>query len=118
MGLQPGPGKIFLRPDKRHIIRESGIALPKMAQDDPDHGEVLAVGAGAWLGSHDEGPDLTYDTRKQGWRPVRREAPCKVGDVVFYDCTKVMVTPVGWSDEKIYVLEQREVLGVMEESDV
>ena len=119
MGLQAGPGKLFVIPDERHKIRSSGLVLPSIVQDDAFSGTVVAVGAGAWLGQIRGRPGLTYepgDHLGRPWDPVRRETPCKVGDVVHYEPERVTIMPLGWSDQDgtVYVLDQRNVLAVEE----
>lgn len=116
--LKPGPGRLFLKPDDRFKIRPSGLAMPTVAQDDADHGVVVAIGEGAWMGFVAGENTLCYEPhgdRRKKWAPDRRVQSCKEGDRIFYDCTKVMIFPVDWNDTKLYILEQRDVLGVIEE---
>lgn len=117
--LQPGPGKLFVQPAERSKVRPSGIVTPTVAQDDAFHGTVIAMGAPAWVGETEGEAGLAYEpaTRAPGagrWSPVRPQAPCAVGDVVCYEVERVQIMSVGWGDEKLYVLEQRDVLGRLE----
>lgn len=116
--LKPGPGKVFVRPDERHKIRPSGIALPSIAQDDAFHGEVIAVGAGAWYGEVDGQvglvPEPMPDAR-HGWTPVERRMPVAVGDTVVYEVEAVQTFTTGFSADSpvYYALDVRDLLGVL-----
>lgn len=114
----PGPGKVFVRPDERHKIRESGIALPTIAQDDPFHGEVIAVGAGAWYGRAPGRTGLEPEPHNppEGWERVERRMPFAVGQVVFYEPESVQTFATGFSadNEVYYALDVRDIYGWVE----
>jgi co-chaperonin GroES (HSP10) len=116
--MTPGPGKVFVRPGERHKIRESGLVMPSVVQDDADYGEVIAVGAGAWFGHLDGAAGLVAEPAPgragEEFEPVKRIMPVAVGDTVFYDCQNVVAVPLGFSaaSDVVYVLEVRDILGV------
>ncbi|MGI5840934.1 MAG: co-chaperone GroES [Patescibacteria group bacterium] len=65
--IQPAPGYILVKPQKRDKTTESGIVLPDTAEDKPQQGQVLAVG--------DEFVN-DYGTPKT--------SPVKAGDTIIY----------------------------------
>jgi chaperonin GroES len=65
--IKPVAGYLLIQPQKKEKTTASGIVLPDSHEDKPQQGTVLALG------------DIfvtDYGTKK--------EAPCKVGDVVIY----------------------------------
>ncbi len=64
--IQPVPGYILVKPQKKDKTTPSGIVLPDTHEDKPQSGVVLAVG----------GPTI-IDKQSMS-------APCKVDDVVIY----------------------------------
>ncbi len=64
--IQPVPGYILVKPQKRDKTTQSGILLPDTAEDKPQQGQVLAVGEAIF----DDGQKIT--------------APCTKGDTVIY----------------------------------
>lgn len=65
--IHPVPGYLLVEPQKKEKTTASGIVLPDSHEDKPQQGKVLAVG---------ETYVSDYGTK--------REAPCKIGDVVIY----------------------------------
>lgn len=116
--LKPGPGKVFVRPDERHKVRPSGIALPSVAQDDAFHGTVVAVGDGAWFGHARGEVGLRPEPHRppEGWQRVERRMPFEVGQTVFYEPEYVQTFARGFSadSEVVYVLDVRDVYGWVE----
>jgi len=116
--LTPGPGKVFVRPDERHKIRSSGLVVPTVAQDDAFHGEVLAVGAGAWFGRARGEAALRPEPADppRGWERVKRVMPFSAGQTVFYEPEYVRTFARGFSadSEVVYVLEVRDIYGWIE----
>ncbi|MBI3290056.1 co-chaperone GroES [Candidatus Microgenomates bacterium] len=68
VNLKPTPGNVLLEPEEAMKKTASGIVLPETANaEKPQRGKVLAVGAS--------------ETTDSG---AKKEAPCKVGDQVYY----------------------------------
>jgi chaperonin GroES len=65
--LTPAPGYLLIEPLEKEVKTASGIYLPDSAGEKPQKGKVLAVG----------GADITE-------RGVKKDAPCKKNEVVFY----------------------------------
>jgi len=72
----------------------SGIVLPEIAAEKPQHAEVLAVGTGRVL---DNGQKL--------------EMEVKVGDKVLYG--KFSGTEFKYNDEELLILNERDVLAIL-----
>jgi len=66
VNLKPTAGYVLIEPEEALKKTSSGIVLPESVDEKPQKGKVLAVG-----------PD-----EKTG--EGKREAPCKVGEVVVY----------------------------------
>jgi chaperonin GroES len=67
--LKPTPGYLLIEPLEAERKTASGIVLPESHEEKPQRGKVLAVGPAEVCGSEDK---------------CRREAPCKVSDIVIY----------------------------------
>ena len=67
MKLQPTAGYVLVEPMAVEKETASGIVLPDSHEEKPRRGKVLAVG----------GAEITESG-------VKRQAPCKVADVVIY----------------------------------
>ncbi|MBI4058086.1 co-chaperone GroES [Candidatus Microgenomates bacterium] len=65
--ITPTAGNILLEPEEALRRTPSGIVLPESAEEKPQKGKVLSVGA-----------DEVTDSG------AKRSAPCKVGDAVYY----------------------------------
>ena len=112
--LRPGPGKVLVRPGERTKILESGLALPKSAQDDAFHGEVLAVGEGAWLVEGSGGLEWAMNDDRRAH--VRRHMPVSVGDIVYFEPERMHPLAEGFSadSDSHYILDVRDILGTGE----
>ena len=67
LNLLPAAGYLLIEPLGAETKTSSGIYLPDNAGEKPSKGKILAIGAD--------------EVTEHG---VKREAPCKVGDVVIY----------------------------------
>jgi len=65
--IQPVPGYLLIKPQKKEKTTSSGIVLPESHEEKPQQGTVLSVG----------------DTFISDYG-TKRESPCKVGDTVIY----------------------------------
>lgn len=115
--LKPGPGMVFVNPDERHKVRASGLLMPTIAQDDPFHGTVIAVGDGAWYGHLEGFPGLVCelavdDPRQARFTPVERRMPVAVGDTVVYEPEAVQTFAIGFGANTpvYYALHVRDLL--------
>jgi len=68
--LKPTAGYVLIDPEEAVRKTSSGIVLPESHDEKPQKGKVLAVGPAENCGCGDD--------------KCKREAPCKVGDVVIY----------------------------------
>ncbi len=65
--IKPAPGYLLVEPQKKETTTPSGIVLTDKGSDKPQQGTVLSIGEVAIT---DYG--------------IKKESPCKVGDVVIY----------------------------------
>lgn len=65
--LKPTTGYVLIEPQEAERKTASGLVLPEIHEEKPQRGQVLAVG-----------PAETTDSG------VKKEAPCKIGEMVIY----------------------------------
>jgi chaperonin GroES len=93
--LKPLNDKLIVRRDEAEETTASGIVLPDAAQEKPTKGTVLAVGPG-----------------KLADNGSRTAVGVKVDEVVYYG--KYSGTEVEVDGEKLVILRESDVLGVLE----
>ena len=96
MKLRPLSDRIVVKPIERQAKTTSGIILPESAREQPQEGEVIAVGPGA---RNDKGEHMPLDI--------------KIGDIVLY--AKYAGTEVKLDEEKLLILRESDILAVIEE---
>lgn len=88
---------MLVKPLTKEEVTKSGILLPESAQQKPQEGTILALGAGKYvddtLVSHDD-------------------MGLKVGQVIMF--TKYGPTEIKVDEEDLYILESGDILGVIE----
>lgn len=94
--IRPLDDRILLEPSKAEEKTKTGIYLPEGAKEKPMSGKVLAVGEGKLS---DDG--------------VRSKMMVKIGDTVVYG--KYAGTEVEVNGEKLVILRESELLGVLED---
>ncbi|WP_296701825.1 co-chaperone GroES [Thiocapsa sp. UBA6158] len=95
MNLRPLHDRVVVRRKEEERTSAGGILIPDSAAEKPIEGEVIAVGNGKLLDSGD----------------VRR-LDVKVGDRVLFG--KYSGTEVKLSEEKLLVMREDDILGVIE----
>lgn len=95
--LRPIGDHVLVRPLSKEEVTKAGIVLPDAAQQKPQEGTVLAVGAGKYV------DDTLVSFKDLG---------IEVGQVVMF--TKYGPTEVKIDGEELYILESGDILGVVE----
>ena len=95
MSLQPLEDRIIVRPGEAEETTVSGLVIPDTAKENPQQGEVLALGPGRR--SEQTGEIIPLDV--------------KVGDTVVY--SKYGGTEITDSGEDLLILNGRDVLAVV-----
>ncbi|HPO92347.1 MAG TPA: co-chaperone GroES [Phycisphaerales bacterium] len=95
MAIKPLEDRVLVKPIESESKTASGIFLPESAKEKPVHGEVVAVGPGKRL-----------ENGKRAEMSVRK------GDKVFYG--KYAGTEVEFKGDKMLILRENELLGVVE----
>lgn len=70
VNLKPAAGYLLIQPEEAIKKTSSGIVLPESHDEKPQKGKVLAIGSAESCGCNEA--------------KCKREAPCKVRDVVIY----------------------------------
>ena len=91
INIQPLADRVVVRPIEREEMTKGGIYLPDTAKENPQEGEVLAVGQGRLS---DDGKRIPMDV--------------KVGDIVVY--AKYGGTEIKIDDEELIILEESRIL--------
>ncbi|MCJ7764140.1 MAG: co-chaperone GroES [Dehalococcoidales bacterium] len=91
INIQPLADRVVVRPIEREEMTKGGIFLPDTAKENPQEGEVLAVGQGRLS---DDGKRIPMDV--------------KVGDIVVY--AKYGGTEIKIDDEELIILEESRIL--------
>ena len=91
---QPLGDRVVVKPIEREEISTGGIVLPDSAQERPQEGEIIAVGAGRVA---DDGKRIAMEV--------------KVGDHVVY--SKYAGTEVKDDDEEYLVLKEGDILATI-----
>lgn len=91
--FQPSENKVLVRRAPKKTHTESGIVLPEESQDKQTEGEVLAVGAGRWVGEN-------------SWAV----APCLPNQTVLFHA--YAGKEVDFDGEEFLVMDFSDVLGV------
>ena len=95
MNIRPLHDRVVVRRSEEERTSAGGILIPDSATEKPIQGEVIAVGKGKILSNGDVRPlDL------------------KVGDKVLFG--KYSGTEVKLSDEKLLVMREDDIMGVIE----
>ena len=94
VSIKPLEDRIVVKPLDAEQTTASGLVIPDTAKENPQEGEVLAVGPGRF----EEGNRLPLDV--------------KVGDTVLY--SKYGGTEVKYSGQEYLILSARDVLAVIE----
>jgi chaperonin GroES len=95
MAIKPLEDRVLVKPIESESKTASGIFLPESAKEKPVRGEVVAVGPGKRL-----------ENGKRAEMSVRK------GDKVFYG--KYAGTEVEFKGDKMLILRENELLGVVE----
>ena len=95
MAIKPLEDRVLVKPIESESKTASGIFLPESAKEKPVRGEVVAVGPGKRL--------------ENG---KRAEMSVRMGDKVFYG--KYAGTEVEFKGDKMLILRENELLGVVE----
>ena len=95
MKLKPLQDRVIVKQSDAEEKTKSGILLPDTAKEKPTKGKVIAVGPGKL---DDKGKPMELGVR--------------VGDVVYYG--KYSGTDVEIDGEKLVILRESDVLGVLE----
>jgi chaperonin GroES len=95
MKLKPLQDRVIVKQSDAEEKTKSGIVLPDSAKEKPTKGKVIAVGRGKL---DDNGKPM--------------EIGLRVGDVVYYG--KYSGTDVEIDGEKLVILRESDVLGVLE----
>lgn len=91
--LQPLQDKVLVRPVKKEQVSKGGIVLPESVKEKPQEGVVIATGPGK---TTDDGKTI----------PVA----VKAGDKILF--TKYGPTEIKVDNEDLYILDERDILGV------
>ena len=89
--LKPLADRVLVRPIEREEVTKGGIVLPDTAKENPQEGEVLAVGDGRLS---EDGKRIPLDV--------------KVGDIVIY--AKYGGTEIKIEDEELIILRESDIL--------
>lgn len=93
--VKPLEDRVLLKPDQAETKTKSGIFIPEGAKEKPLQGKVIAIGEGKLA---DDGS--------------RTKLTVKKGDTVVYG--KYSGTELELNGEKLLILRENELLGVME----
>jgi chaperonin GroES len=94
--IKPLGDRLLVKPLEGEEITPGGIVLPETAKEKPQKGEVLAVGPGA---RDDEGKRVSMDVSK--------------GDKILF--AKYAGTEIKLDGEKLLILRESDVLGILDE---
>ena len=94
MKIRPLHDRVIVRREEEEQKTAGGILLPGSAQEQPNQGEVVAVGSGRILDNGDV-------------RPI----DVKVGDTVLY--SKYGGTEVSFGGDDLLILTSRDVLAIV-----
>ena len=95
--LKPVGDHILVKPLSKEEKTKSGLYLPDSAQEKPQQGTVIAVGAGKFVGD-----------KLQSFKDLGIE----VGQTIMF--SKYGPTEIKIEDEEYYILDSGDVLGVIE----
>ncbi len=95
MKLRPLQDRVIVKQSEAEEKTKSGIVLPDAAKEKPTKGKVIAVGPGKL---DDDGKPM--------------EIGLRVGDMIYYG--KYSGTDVEVNSEKLVILREQDVLGVLE----
>ncbi len=103
MKLQPLHDWVLIRTGKRSEKSAGGIIIPDSAQEKPEEGEVLAVGAGCFV----EDKDSKEKVKKKTFV----KTTLKQGEHILYD--KHAAREVEGDDEALVLVREEDVLGYL-----
>jgi chaperonin GroES len=103
MKLQPLHDWILIKTGNRGEKSAGGIIIPETAQEKPEEGEVLAVGAGRFV----EDKDSKEKVKKKTFV----KTSLKPGDHILYD--KHAARAVEGDDEALVLVREEDVLGYL-----
>jgi len=95
--LKPVGDHVLVQPLSKEEKTKSGLYLPDSAQEKPQQGKILALGAGKYVGEK----LATFE-----------EMGLKVGQTVMF--TKYGPTEVKVDEQDLYVLEANDIIGIVE----
>ncbi len=94
--IRPLGDRIVVERIEEEEVKKGGIIIPDTAKEKPQKGKVLAVGPGR---KTDDGKVIPVDI--------------KVGDIVIF--SKYAGTEIEIDDQKLLIMREDEVLGIVEE---
>ncbi len=97
MKVRPLGDKILVKRAEKQERTDSGIYLPESAKDQPKEGKIISVGSG--ILNKETGKYMPFTVKK--------------GDRVIF--TSYAGTEVKLGDDKVLVLTEDEILGIIEE---
>jgi chaperonin GroES len=103
MNLQPLHDWVLIRTGERSEKSAGGIIIPDTAQEKPEEGEVLAVGAGRFV----EDKDSKEKVKKKTFV----KTTLKAGEHILYD--KHAARAVEGDDEALVLVREEDVLGYL-----
>ena len=103
MKLQPLYDWVLIRTGKRIEKSAGGIIIPETAQEKPEEGEVLAVGAGRFVEDQ--------DSKEKVKKKIFVKTTLKQGERILYD--KHAAREVESGDEALVLVREEEVLGYL-----
>lgn len=103
MKLQPLHDWVLIRTGKRSEQSAGGIIIPETAQEKPEEGEVLAVGAGRFVEDR--------DSKEKVKKKTFVKTTLKPGERILYD--KHAASEVEGDDEALVLVREEDVLGYL-----
>ena len=97
MKVRPLGDKILVKRAEKQERTESGIFLPESAKDQPKEGKIMALGSG--ILNKETGSYMPFTVKK--------------GDRIIF--TSYAGTEVKLGDDKLLILTEDEILGIIEE---
>lgn len=105
MKLQPLHDWVLIRTGKRSEKSAGGIIIPETAQEKPEEGEVLAVGAGRFVEDEDS-------KEKVNKKKTFVKTTLKPGERILYD--KHAAREVEGDDEALVLVREEDVFGYLQ----
>ena len=96
ISFKPLGARVLIEPIEQEEVTAGGIVLPETAKEKPQQGKILAAGPGD---RNEDGERIPMDV--------------KVGDVVLF--AKYSGTEFKIDDEEYLILQERDLLGIIQE---